>query len=102
MLTTPFQTNETHSPCSENAVDSVLCTPTNDECQFHNWNMYCRSVLPVLLLLSHSSNQAPMIMFNMYMAQFTCSHHGIPIRGKSPGIWMPKEHRKRLVSYMNN
>ena len=29
-----------------------------------------------------SSNQAPMIMFNTYMSQFTCSHHGILIREK--------------------
>ena len=27
-----------------------------------------------------SSNRAPMIMFNTYMTQFTCSHHGILIR----------------------
>ena len=26
------------------------------------------------------SNQAPMITFNTYMTQFTCSHHGIVIR----------------------
>ena len=29
-----------------------------------------------------TSIRAPMIMFNMYMAQFTCSHHGILIREK--------------------
>ena len=29
-----------------------------------------------------SSNQSPMIMFNTYMTQFTCSHHGILIREK--------------------
>ena len=29
-----------------------------------------------------SSNQAPIIMFNTYMTQFTCSHHGILIRKK--------------------
>ena len=30
----------------------------------------------------YSSNRAPMIMFNTYMTQFTCSHHGILIREK--------------------
>ena len=29
-----------------------------------------------------SSNRAPMIMFNTYMTQYTCSHHGILIREK--------------------
>ena len=29
-----------------------------------------------------SSHQAPMIMFNTYMTQFTCSHHGILILEK--------------------
>ena len=29
-----------------------------------------------------SSNRAPMIMFNPYMTQFNCSHHGILIREK--------------------
>ena len=29
-----------------------------------------------------SSSRAPMIMFNTYMTQFTCSHHGILIREK--------------------
>ena len=29
-----------------------------------------------------SSNRAPMIMFNMYTTQFTCSHHGILIQKK--------------------
>ena len=30
----------------------------------------------------YSSNRAPMILFNTYMNQFTCSHHGILIREK--------------------
>ena len=29
-----------------------------------------------------TSNRAPMIMFNTYMTQFTCSHHGILILEK--------------------
>ena len=29
-----------------------------------------------------SSNQAPKIMFNTYMTQYTCSHHGILISEK--------------------
>ena len=43
-----------------------------------------------------SSNRAPMIIFNTHMTQFTCSHHGILIRKKSPPIWMQKEHIKDL------
>ena len=30
----------------------------------------------------YSSNRAPMITFNTYMTQFTCSHHGMLIREK--------------------
>ena len=50
-------------------------------------NVSCGSVLYVVLLLPpgvemDSSNQAPTIMFNTYMSQFTCSHHGILIREK--------------------
>ena len=29
-----------------------------------------------------TSDRSPMIMFNTYMTQFTCSHHGILIREK--------------------
>ena len=49
-----------------------------------------------------SSNQAPRMTFNIYINQFTFSHHGILIRKKSPLIWMQKEHLKILVSYVNN
>ena len=36
-----FPNNETHHPRCENAAYSVLCAPTNDECQFPN----CKCVL---------------------------------------------------------
>ena len=41
----------------------------------------CTSIaLPLFEI--NSSNQAPMIILNTYMTQFTCSHHGILIREK--------------------
>ena len=46
-----------------------------------------------------SPNREPMIMFNTYMTQFTCSDHGILIREKSPLICMQEENLKGLVSY---
>ena len=36
----------------KNSEDSVLCTPTNDECNFPIGNLSCRSVLSVVLLIS--------------------------------------------------
>ena len=41
-----------------------------------------------------TSNRSPMIMFNTYMNQFTCSGYGILIREKSPLIWILKEKSK--------
>ena len=80
-----FPNNETCHPRSENAEDYVLCTPSNDECQFPNWKCVlgkctaCTSIsLPIFE--RYSSNRSPMIMFNTYMNQFTCSHHCISIR----------------------
>ena len=32
-----FPNDETRPPRCENAADSVIFTPTNDECQFSNW-----------------------------------------------------------------
>ena len=80
-----FPNDETrHSSC-ENVADYVLCTPTNDEWQFPNWKYVLRKctsciciALPVVEI--DSLNRAPMITFNTYMTQFTCSHHGILIR----------------------
>ena len=36
-----FPNDETRHPCCENVEYSVLCSPTNDECQFPN----CKCVL---------------------------------------------------------
>ena len=79
-----FPNNETRHPCCENAADYVLCTPTNDEYQWPNWKCVlwnftiCTSIaIPGVEI--DSSNQAPTVMFNTYMTQFTCSHHGILI-----------------------
>ena len=72
-------------PCCENTAESVLFTPTNDECKLPNWKnvlrkctVYSSIDLPGVEI--DSSNQAQKIMFNTYMTQFTCSHHGILIR----------------------
>ena len=58
---------QTRHPRCENAADSVLCTPTNDEFKFTNskfvlWKCtVCRSIaLPGVEM--NSSNRAPMIM----------------------------------------
>ena len=79
---------ETNSSSTlKNAVDSVLCTPTNDECKFPNWKCVLRKctichdiALPGVKI--DTSIRAPMIMFNTYMTQFNCSHHGILILEK--------------------
>ena len=79
-----FPNNETcHQRC-KNAADSVPCTPINDKYKFINWKCVlrkftaCNSIaLPGFEI--DSSNQAPMIIFNTYMNQFTCSYHGILI-----------------------
>ena len=36
MLTMPLQKNETSHPRCKNAADSVICSPTYQECQFTN------------------------------------------------------------------
>ena len=37
-----FPKKETRHPRCENVADSVLCTPTNDECKFPNWKCFLR------------------------------------------------------------
>ena len=49
-----------------------------------------------------TSIRAPMIMFNTYMTQFTCSHHGILIIKKITTYLDKKENLKGLVSYVKN
>ena len=92
-----FRNDGTRHPHCENASDYVLCTPTNDECQYPNWKILlqkCTACTYIALpeVERDSSKQAPKIPFNTYMTQFTCSHHGILIREKSTFIWMQKEH----------
>ena len=82
-----FPNNETRHLHCENVADSVLCKPTNDECQLPNWKYVlrkCTACISVALpgLEIDSSKQAPMIIFNTYMTQYTCSHHGILIHKK--------------------
>ena len=102
-----FPEKETRHPRCENAEDSVICTPTNDERKLPNWKCVLRkctvcSLIAISGVEMDSSNRAPMIMFNTYMTKFTCSHHGILIREKSSLIWMLRENLKRLVSYVKN
>ena len=79
-----FPEKQTRHLRCENAADYVICTPTNDECKFPNWKCVLRKctvcndiALPAVEM--DTSIRAPMIMFNTYMTQFTCSHHGILI-----------------------
>ena len=72
-----FPKKETGHPSCKNAADSVLCTPTNDECKLPNWECVLRkctvcSSIALMGVEMDSSNRAPMIMFNTYMTQFTC------------------------------
>ena len=88
-----FPEKQTRHPRCENSADSILCTPTNDECKFPNWKCVLRkcnvcSSIALPGVEMGSSNRAPMIMFNTYMTQFTCSHHAIQISGNFPRIRM--------------
>ena len=83
-----FPEKQTRHPRCENAADSVPCTPTNDECKLPNWKCVlrkctvCRAIdLPAVEM--DTSIRAPIVMFNTYMTQFTCSHHGILILKKN-------------------
>ena len=82
-----FLEKQTRHPCCENAADYVLCTPTNDVCKLPNLKCVLRKctvchdiALPAVEM--DTSIRAPMVMFNKYMTQFTCSHHGILILEK--------------------
>ena len=102
-----FPEKQTCHPRCKNAADSVLCTPTNDKCKFPNWKCVLRkctvcSFIALPGVEMDSSNRSPMIMFNTFMTQFTCSHHGILIHEKSPLIWMQRENLKGLVCYVKN
>ena len=82
-----FPKKETRHPRCKNAADSVLFTPTNDECKLSNWKCVLRkctvcSSIALPGVEMDSSNRTPMITFNTYTTQFTCSHHGILIREK--------------------
>ena len=98
-----YPNKETRHPRCENAADSVTCTLTNDACKLPNWKCVLRkctvcSSIALPGVEMDSSKQAPMIMFNTYMTQFACSHHGILIRekittyldakGKSKGLFL--------------
>ena len=71
-----FPNNYTCYPCCKNVAYSVICTPTDDECQLPNYKCVlhkgtaCTSItLPGFEI--DSSSRAPMIMFNTYMNKFT-------------------------------
>ena len=74
-----FLEKQTRLPLCENAADSVLCTPTNDECKFPNWKCVMRkctvcSYIALPGVEMDSSKSEPMIIFNTYMTQFTFVH----------------------------
>ena len=80
-----FPNDDTRHLRCENAVEYVICSRTNDECQFPNWKcvlLQCTTCTSIALPLveRYPSNQSPMIMLNTYMTQFTCSHHVILIQ----------------------
>ena len=90
-----FPEKQTRHPRCENAADSVLCTPTNHVCKLPNWKCVLRkcTVYHAISLPEVEMDtliRAPMIMFNTYMTQFTCSHHGILVFEKSPLTWIQK------------
>ena len=98
-----FPNDETCHPRCENAGDSVLCSPTNDESQLPNWKCALRKCTACTYIAlpgveMDSSNRAPMIKFNTYRAQFTCSHNGIPIREKITTYLDAKGTSKIIVS----
>ena len=102
-----FQREKTRHPRCENAADYVLCTPTNDECKLPHWKCVLRkctvcSSIALPGVEMDSSNRSPMIMFNTYMTQYNCSHHGILILEKSLLIWVQKVNLKGLVSYVKD
>ena len=102
-----FPEKQTCHPRYENASEYVLCTPTNDECKYPNWKWVLRkcTVCRAISLSGvemDTSIRAPTIMFNTFMTQFTCSHHGNLIFEKSPLMWMKKVNLKGFVSYVNN
>ena len=83
-----------------NVADYVLCTPTNDECKFPNWKCVLRkctvfSYIAIPGVERDSSHRAPMIMFNTYMTQFTCSHDGILIHERITTFLDAKRKSKR-------
>ena len=95
-----FPNDETRHPCCENVTDSVLFTPTNDECQFPYWKFFlhkCTACISISLpgVEIDSLKQAPMIIFNICITQFTCSRHGILIRV----LILPLTYKAGLVSY---
>ena len=95
-----FPNDENHHPVCKNASDSVLCTPTNDECQFTNWkcvlqNCSAFTYIDLPGVERYSTNQIPMIMFNTFMTEFNCSHHGILIHKKITTCLDAKETYKK-------
>ena len=82
-----FPNDETCHPRCKNAADSVIYTPTNDECKSPNWKCVlqkCNAFTSISLPGGErdSPKQSPRITFNTYMTQFTCSHHVTLIREK--------------------
>ena len=69
-----FPKKETRHPRCKNAADSVLCTPTNDECKLPNWKCVLRkctvcSYIDLPRVEMDSSHRTEMIVFNTYMTK---------------------------------
>ena len=102
-----FPNDETRHPRCKNALDYVLCSPTNDECQMPNLECVMRkctacNYIDLPGVERYSSNLSPMIVFNMYMTQFTCSHHGILIRERITTYFDEKGTYRILFSLVKN
>ena len=102
-----FPDDDTRHLHCENAVEYVICSRTNDECQFPNWKYVLRKCTDCTYISlpgfeRNSSNQSPMVTFNKYMTQFCFSHHGILIRENITTYLYAKGTSKRLVSYVKN
>ena len=103
MLTTPFKTATLVIHVLKIPVNSVLCSLTNDERQYTNWKYVLQKCTACMYIVIPGveidySKQAPMIIFNTYITQFTCSYDGIIIREKITTYLDAKQTYRKLVS----
>ena len=70
-----FPEKQSRHPRCKNAVDSILCTPTNDECKLPNWKcvlwkctVCCAIALPAVEM--DTSIRSPMIIYQHHIKLF--------------------------------